>query len=119
MRLLNNLRPASSTWTTLYENVDAFLVRGASLKPLVMIAAGVHGDEYEGPVAVAELARRLRAETMQGSVVAVPVTNPMAWRAAQRTSPDDGLNLARTFPGSPSGSPTERLAAAIFAVAEQ
>src|ERR1043166_9578024 len=114
MTPLESLPPASATWATLPGGVDAFLVRGASLKPLAVVTAGGHGDEYEGPAAVARLAGLLHGETMAGSLVAIPVANAMAWRAAQRTSPDDGLNLARTFPGATTGSPTERLAAAIF-----
>ena len=119
MTLLESLPPASATWAMLPGGVDAFLVRGASLKPLAVVTAGVHGDEYEGPAAVAQLARRLPAERIAGSVVAIPVANAMAWRAAQRISPVDGLNLARTFPGAANGSPTERLAAAIFDVARR
>jgi len=53
MTLLESLPPASATWAMLPGGVDAFLVRGASLKPLAVVTAGVHGDEYEGPAAVA------------------------------------------------------------------
>jgi predicted deacylase len=90
--------------------LDAFLCRGDSLEPLALITAGVHGDEYEGPAAIAALARALAAERIHGSVIAVPVVNPPAFGAAQRLSPVDGLNLARCFPGQPDGRPTERLA---------
>ena len=94
-------------------HIDAFLCRGAQLQPLALITAGIHGDEYEGPAAITALARRLDPQTMVGSVIAVPVVNPMAFAAAQRLSPDGG-NLARTFPGVAGGSPTERLAAWFF-----
>ncbi len=119
MRLLEPLIPQSSAWVRLPVGVDGFVARGRALKPLAVVTAGVHGDEYEGPAAVAELCRQLRPEEMQGSLIAIPVVNPMAWYAAQRTSPDDGLNLARTFPGKSGGSPTERLAAGIFDIARQ
>ena len=46
--------------------------------------------------------------------MAIPVVNPLAFAAGTRTTPDDGLNLAHTFPGTASGSPTEQLAAAVF-----
>jgi predicted deacylase len=45
----------------------------------------------------------------------VPVANPAAFAASTRMHPEDGRNLARTFPGSTKGGPSERLAAAIFA----
>ena len=108
MTPLESLPPASATWATLPGGVDAFLIRGASLKPFAVITAGVHGDEYEGPAAVAELALQLRGEMLAGSMVAIPVANSMAWRAAQRTSPDDGLNLAQNLSGTANGSPTEQ-----------
>jgi predicted deacylase len=74
----------------------------------------VHGDEYEGPAAVFSLAQFLSPDRLQGTVLAVPVANPAAFAAGTRLHPADGLNLARTFPGNAKGSPTERLAAAIF-----
>jgi predicted deacylase len=43
----------------------------------------------------------------------VAVAHEAAHDASQRSSPLDGLNLARTFPGDPNGSPTERLADAL------
>ncbi len=117
MTTLESLAPSSGKWAALPGGVDAFLVRGVSLKPLAVVTAGVHGDEYEGPAAVAELAGRLDGGMLAGSAILIPVVNSMAWRAAQRTSPGDGLNLARTFPGNANGSPTERLAAHVFEVA--
>ena len=114
MRWVDSMAPGSSGWITLPMNVDAFVCRGPESKPVAVIVAGIHGDEYEGPSAVAELTKRLRPDAMQGSVVAIPVANPGALCAAQRTSPEDGLNLARTFPGNSHGSTTERLAARLF-----
>src|SRR5207247_8158160 len=90
------------------------LCRGAALEPRALITAGVHGDEYEGPDAVAALAGTLAPERMAGSVCAVPIANPMAFAAAQRLSPADGLNLARCFPGRAAGSATQRLAHWLF-----
>jgi predicted deacylase len=45
--------------------------------------------------------------------VVVSVSNPPAFEVGTRTSPVDGLNLARTFPGRFDGSVTERIAHAI------
>ena len=78
--------------------------------PTVIVFGGVHGDELEGIQAIHEVWPRLRPETMRGRVVAVPVANIPAYRAVRRTSPIDGLNLARTFPGRADGTVTERLA---------
>lgn len=105
-------------WSELASGVDVFFRQGDTDGPFALITAGIHGDEYEGPAAVASFAERLAAiPSVVGSVAAIPVSNPMAWRGAQRTSPEDGLNLARTFPGRAEGSATEHLAAALFQVA--
>lgn len=78
-------------------------------KTLVAIAA-VHGDELEGVQAIQDVFRDLDTDEMSGRLVAVPVANLPAFRAVQRLSPVDSLNLARTFPGNKSGSVTERIA---------
>lgn len=107
-------------WSELLPGVDVFFREGEASGPFALITAGIHGDEYEGPAAVASFAEQLAAiPSVTGSIAAIPVANPLAWRGAQRTSPEDGLNLARTFPGRTQGSATERLAASLFDVAAQ
>lgn len=78
--------------------------------PTVLLTAGVHGDEYEGQVILAELVKRLRTEPIQGQVIALPMVNAPAGLAASRVSPVDGCNLNRCFPGDANGSPTRMLA---------
>ncbi len=81
--------------------------------PTLLLTGGVHGDEYEGQIVLAELARTLDAADLRGRVILVPRANPPACRAGRRTSPVDGGNLARLFPGQESGGLTSSLAAAI------
>lgn len=69
-----------------------------------------HGDEYEGPVALMEMAATLRPEEITGRVIIVPALNYPAFRAASRTSPIDGGNMNRSFPGAPDGTITEKIA---------
>lgn len=85
--------------------------------PVFVAAAGVHGDEYEGPRALWEVAADLSPSVLAGTIVMLPVCNPWAFAAGLRATPQqiDGVNLARTFPGDSQGSPTQRLAAALLA----
>jgi hypothetical protein len=114
---VDDLRPHTLAWMPWFLDVglaeplriDAYLCREARFRSLAVITAGVYGDEHEGPAAITALARILGSHTPAGSVSAVPVVNPMALAAAQR-SPDGG-NLARMFPGVAGGTPTDRLAA--------
>jgi predicted deacylase len=86
---------------------------GAEDGPTVSVVGGVHGDEFEGVVACLRLADELGATPLRGRLRLVPVAHEAAHVASQRSSPVDGLNLARTFPGDPGGRPTERLADAL------
>ncbi|GAB4358858.1 MAG: N(2)-acetyl-L-2,4-diaminobutanoate deacetylase DoeB [Oricola sp.] len=75
-----------------------------------LLTGGNHGDEYEGPVALQDLALTLRPEDVTGRVIIVPAFNYPAFRAATRTSPIDRANLNRIFPGRPDGTVTEKIA---------
>ena len=78
--------------------------------PTMLLMAGNHGDEYEGQVALGNLVRRLRAEDVQGRLIVLPAVNFPAAEAGRRTSPLDGGNLNRSFPGDPDGGPTAMIA---------
>src|SRR4051794_37580115 len=87
-----------------------FVATGRRPGPTLAVLAGVHGDEYEGPVAIADLLAEIDPAEIAGTLIALPVANPPAFAAGSRTSPLDGLNLARAFDGNAAGSATERLA---------
>lgn len=81
--------------------------------PTVVIEGGNHGDEYEGPIVIGELIRDLDPGVVQGRLILLPATNVHAVIAGHRTSPIDGLNYNRTFPGDPGGTITEQISAFI------
>ncbi|HTV71039.1 MAG TPA: N(2)-acetyl-L-2,4-diaminobutanoate deacetylase DoeB [Rhizobiaceae bacterium] len=85
------------------------VVRNSS-GPTALLTGGNHGDEYEGPLALFELARTLRKDDVTGTVIIVPAMNYPAFRAATRTSPIDKGNMNRSFPGRPDGTVTEKIA---------
>ena len=98
-------------------DLPVIAIAGERPGPAFIAAAGVHGDEYEGPRALWEVCNTLPPSSLAGLFVALPICNPWAYAAASRATPVhlDGVNLARTFPGDPAGSPTQRLAAALLA----
>jgi predicted deacylase len=79
--------------------------------PTVLIEGGNHGDEYEGPITICELIRELDPGRVQGRLILMPANNVHAVIAGRRTSPVDGLNYNRTFPGDPFGSITQQITA--------
>jgi N-alpha-acetyl-L-2,4-diaminobutyrate deacetylase len=78
--------------------------------PCALLTGGNHGDEYEGPVALFDLARSLKAEDVSGTVIIVPGMNYPAFLAGTRTSPIDKGNMNRSFPGAPDGTVTQKIA---------
>jgi predicted deacylase len=78
--------------------------------PTVLAVAGVHGDEYEGQVVLGDLARDLDPASLAGRLILVPSANLPAAVVGRRTSPIDGGNLARVFPGRGDGPPTMQIA---------
>lgn len=64
-----------------------------------LVASGSnHGNEYEGPVALKHLLRKIDANRVVGRVILIPVLNPSAFRSGTRASVlDDGVNLNRAF----------------------
>ncbi len=92
------------------------IVTGKQGGPVVWVEASAHGDEYGGPRAVQDVVKSLDPAAMSGTVVAVMITNPLAFRGLQRVNPnlDDLEDLGDAFPGKDRFA-TERIAAAITA----
>ncbi|MGE3877039.1 MAG: succinylglutamate desuccinylase/aspartoacylase family protein, partial [Parvibaculaceae bacterium] len=78
--------------------------------PTALLMAGSHGDEYEGQVALAALAREIDPADVRGRIIILPALNAPAVEAGRRVSPLDAGNLNRSFPGDPVGGPTAMIA---------
>ncbi|UFM64596.1 N(2)-acetyl-L-2,4-diaminobutanoate deacetylase DoeB [Paracoccus sp. MA] len=78
--------------------------------PTALLTGANHGDEYEGPIALFDLAATVRAEDVTGRIIIVPAMNYPAFAAGTRTSPIDRGNLNRSFPGRPDGTVTQKIA---------
>lgn len=78
--------------------------------PTALLTAGNHGDEYEGQIALRNLARELEPAMLRGRIIMIPSLNYPAVEAGRRVSPIDEGNLNRLFPGRANGSTTEMIA---------
>jgi len=78
--------------------------------PTVLLTGGNHGDEYHGPLALTKLVNAIDLDEVTGRIIVVPYMNYPAFVAAARNSPIDGANLNRVFPGSPTGTVTQKIA---------
>lgn len=77
--------------------------------PTALLTGANHGDEYEGPIALQELAVSLRPDDITGRVIILPMMNLPAFSAGLRCSPIDDANMNRSFPGSPTGTVTQKI----------
>lgn len=78
--------------------------------PTVLLTGGIHGDEYEGPLFLYDLMRRIDELDLSGRLIILPSANHPAFLAGTRVSPLDQVNLNRAFPGARNGSPTQVIA---------
>jgi predicted deacylase len=108
------------TWlpvTTLASGVELRLplhhVIGAHPGPALGITAGIHGDEYLPMEVVRQVVTGIDPSSLHGSVLAIPVMNPLAFESQTRNTPHDMVNLNRVFPGDPNGWLTEQLASVV------
>jgi uncharacterized protein len=91
-------------------SIPVATIDGAADGPTLAVVAGVHGAEYDGIEAVRRLIGWLDPEALAGRVVAIPCLNvPAFYGFAAHVNPVDGENPARAFPGSATGSYTERM----------
>lgn len=78
--------------------------------PGVAVFGGTHGNEYEGQIAVKRLCRDLDPAEMNGRMILMPQLSETACAAHTRSSPEDGVNMNRAFPGNPGGTLSYRIA---------
>lgn len=97
----------SAGWATVF--IPIIVIRNGA-GPTALMFGGNHGDEYEGPVTLHNLARSLEPSDVRGRLILVPSLNLPASMAGTRLSPIDGMNMNRAFPGQPTGSLTSQIA---------
>lgn len=87
------------------------VIRGAEDGPTLALIAGTHGYEYPPITALQRLRTELSPADLRGTVILVHVANvPSFLGRTIYTSPVDGQNLNRVYPGDPQGTLSERIA---------
>ena len=103
----------SESYTAEAVSVPVTVVRGARRGPTLFLTATIHGDELNGVGIIRDLLNDAPLDKLAGTLVAVPVANVPAFLNQDRRLPDR-RDLNRSFPGSPRGSLTSRLAHTLF-----
>jgi uncharacterized protein len=86
------------------------VIRSANDGPVVLLSAGMHGEETNGIEIIRKVITRPEVQNLKcGTLIAIPVINVISFLYGSRDLPD-GRDLNRCFPGSRKGSIGSRIA---------
>lgn len=95
-------------------NIPVHVYRGKEDGPVLLLMAGMHGDEVNG----VEIIRRMIADKtntpQKGTLIVIPILNIYGFLNYSREVPD-GKDVNRSFPGSKNGSLASRIASLFMA----
>jgi predicted deacylase len=83
--------------------VPVIIERSLKDGPVVLLVAGIHGDEINGVGIVREIINQKLNKPKTGTIICLPVFNIFGYLMHTREFPD-GRDLNRVFPGKLSGS---------------
>lgn len=94
--------------------IPVTVINGKNDGTVLATVAGVHGYEYISILATEKWAETLSPESISGALIIVRLAHiPAFEERSVYVNPHDRKNLNRSFPGSISGTQTERIAHAI------
>lgn len=83
--------------------VPVIIERSSNPGPVVLLLAGIHGDETNGVGIIREIINLEINKPKNGTIICIPVFNIFGYLIQTREFPD-GRDLNRMFPGTLSGS---------------
>lgn len=90
--------------------IPVFVFRSRRPGPVVLLSAGMHGEETNGVEIIRKIVTREEVSALKcGSLIAIPVINVVSFLFGSRDLPD-GRDLNRCFPGNRNGSFGSRIA---------
>ncbi len=96
---------------------------GATDGPTLYVQAAQHGREVNGTETLRRFHERVPLDSLSGTVVAVPVTNPLTFDRVSYVAPaafdSVNSNMNRVWPGDSTGSLHQRMAARLWTEIEQ
>ncbi|AXJ01135.1 hypothetical protein CYPRO_1885 [Cyclonatronum proteinivorum] len=90
-------------------DLPVYIFRGAAPGPVLLLTAGLHGNEINGIEIVRKMISDSSIVPESGTVLAIPIVNIYGFLQTERYLPD-GKDLNRSFPGSQTGSLAQRVA---------
>lgn len=96
-------------YTTNSIDIPIIVERSKKPGPVILITAGIHGDEINGVEVVRQIIVKEINKPARGTVICIPIINIFGFLNMRREFPD-GRDLNRVFPGSKNGSLASRFA---------
>lgn len=90
-------------------DVPVIIERSKKPGPIILITAGIHGDEINGVEIVRQIIAKGINKPKKGTIICIPVINVFGFIHLDREFPD-GRDLNRVFPGISGGSLASRVA---------
>jgi predicted deacylase len=89
--------------------IELAVVHGARPGPVLALVSGAHGTEYASIVALEKLIGQLDPGKIAGTVIVVPLVNVASFeQKVPHVNPVDRKSMNRFYPGSMTGTQTER-----------
>lgn len=96
-------------YTTTSVEVPVIIERSKKPGPVVLLTAGIHGDELNGVEIIRQIISKGINKPIKGTIICIPVVNIFGFLNMRREFPD-GRDLNRMFPGTKNGSLASRFA---------
>lgn len=90
-------------------DIPVFVSRSEEDGPVLLLLAGLHGDEINGIEILRRILRNGYNKPQRGTVICIPVMNIYGFLNYSRDVPD-GKDVNRSFPGNKKGSLASRVA---------
>jgi len=113
-------------WLDVLELADGTPIRlpiltakGIDPGPKLVVTGAVHGWEIVGTEVIRRVLReKLELNQLSGTVIAVPVANPLAFQARAYITPQDHVDIGSAMPGDPAGTQSRRIASRLWGIIE-
>jgi len=90
-------------------DIPVAVVHGAKPGPVLAVVSGAHGTEYASILAVEDLIASVDPAHVSGTLVLVPIVNVNSFdKITPHVNPTDNKSMNRYYPGTLSGTQTDR-----------
>ncbi len=95
-------------------SIPVAVIHGAKPGKVVAFVAGSHGTEYASSVALSRLIAQIDPAKLSGTVIVLPLLNVASFeQMTVHVNPIDGKGMNANYPGSSSGTQTQRALALV------